>query len=69
MLEHPMHAVDVFLGVAPVPDGVEVSQPQHVLLAELDARNRVRDLAGHELPAAQRRLVVEENAAYRKHAV
>ena len=24
MLEHPMHAVDIFLGVAPVPDRVEV---------------------------------------------
>ena len=69
MLEHPMHAVDIFLGVAPVPDRVEVSQPQHVLLAELDARNRVRYLARHELPAAQRRLVVEENAAHRVQAV
>ena len=40
-----------------------------VCLPELDARHGVGDLAGDELDAAQRRLVVEQDAARRMHAV
>ena len=68
-LEHHVHRADVVAGVAPVAFGVEVAEQELVLLAELDARGRLRDLARHELRPAARRLVVEEDAAAGEDAV
>ena len=62
-LQHAPHAFDVFLGVAPVALGVEIAELEHVELAELDLGAPIGDLARDELAAAQRRLVVEQDAA------
>ncbi|VWX60507.1 conserved hypothetical protein [Burkholderiales bacterium 8X] len=62
-LQHHPHAFDVFLGEAPVALGAEVAEFEHARLAELDLGDTVGDLAGHELTAAQRAFVVEEDAA------
>ena len=53
-LEHQPHRLDVVAGEAPVALRVEVAQAQLVGEAELDARDAVRDLAGHELEPAAR---------------
>ena len=63
LLQHQPHRLDVVAGVAPVALGVEVAEHDLVLQPELDAGDRVGDLAGHELEPAARALVVEEDAA------
>ena len=63
LLEHEPHRRHVVAGVAPVARGVEVAERDLVLQAELDARDRVGDLAGDELEPAARAFVVEEDAA------
>ncbi|EEF93696.1 hypothetical protein CATMIT_01671, partial [Catenibacterium mitsuokai DSM 15897] len=63
LLGHQPHRLDVIAGEAPVALGVDVAQAQFLLLAQLDPGDRVGDLAGDELDAAQRRLVVEQDAA------
>jgi hypothetical protein len=68
LLEHCPHRLHVVTGEAPVALHVNVSQAQFTLQAKLDACHRVRDLAGHELYASQRRFVVEEDAAGRMQA-
>ena len=68
-LQHPPHALDVLRGVAPVADGVEVAEVDVVLQAGLDPGDRAGDLAGHEGLAAAGRLVVEQDAVDREHAV
>src|SRR6185312_7051582 len=47
----------------------QISQIQTVVEAVVDARQPARDLAGDEGLAANRRLVIEENAAAGKHPV
>ncbi|CAM2156807.1 hypothetical protein PT2222_30148 [Paraburkholderia tropica] len=68
-LQHAPHAFDVFGGVTPVALGVEIAEFEHALFAELDLRDGVRDLARHEFAAAQRRFVIEENAAGREDVI
>src|SRR5918995_2601721 len=63
LLEHEPHRLDVVAGVAPVALGVEVPHAQLVGQPELDASGAVGDLAGRELEAAARALVVEQDAA------
>lgn len=63
LLQHQPHGFDVVPGKAPVALGVDVAQAQFLLLAELDAGHRVGNLARDELDAAQRRFVVEQDAA------
>ena len=65
LLQHQPHRLDVVAGEAPVALGVQVADAQLLLHPELDAGHAVRDLAGHELETAARRLVVEEDAADR----
>ena len=69
LLQHQPHRAHVVAGEAPVALRVEVAQAQLAREPELDARHAVGDLARHELEAAPRRLVVEEDAADRVHAV
>ena len=69
LLQDQPHALDVVLGVAPVAQAVEVAELQVVLQALGNARCGERDLAGHEVLAAPRRLVVEQDAVAREHAV
>ena len=56
LLQHHPHGLDVVARVAPVARRVEVAERDAVLEPELDARDRVGDLAGHELEAALRAL-------------
>ena len=62
LLEDAPHALDVILGVAPVPLGVEVAEVELFLQAVPDARGGPGDFARHEGLAPHRRLVVEEDA-------
>src|SRR6185437_3477991 len=62
-LQHAPHGFDVFFGKTPVALSIEVAKLQTFLLPELDPRHRIGDLAGDELAPAQRRLVVEQDAA------
>src|SRR3954462_10553850 len=55
--------------MAPVAARLEVTEIKAILQAELDAREAARDLASNEGLAADRRLVVEEDAVTGKHAV
>src|SRR5207244_4060890 len=56
-------------GVAPVALGLEIAEAQLLGQPELDLRRRVRDLAGDELQAAARPLVIEQNARAGEQAV
>src|SRR5829696_6965148 len=58
-LQHAPHRVDEIRSVAPVTAGVEVAERQLRRQAELDRGGPVGDLAGDELEAAARALVVE----------
>ena len=69
LLEHQPHGLDVVAREAPVACGVEVAERDRVLQAELDARQRVRDLAGDELQTALLALVVEQDPRRRVEAV
>ena len=62
LLQHQPHGAHVVARVAPVAGGLEIAERQLPGQAELDARHPVGDLAGHELDAAQRALVVEQDA-------
>ena len=66
LLEHQPHGLDVVAGEAPVALGVEVAEAQLVARPSLIWATRVADLAGDELEAAARALVVEEDAATRR---
>ena len=69
LLQHePLH-FDVVPGVTPVALGIHVAQIEAVLQAELDAGEGPGDLAGDEGFAANRALVVEEDAVAGVHAV
>ena len=57
------------LTVSPVTLGVEVTQVEALLLAQVDVRRSARDLPRHERPAPTRALVVEEDTVARIHAV
>ena len=69
LLQHQPHRAHVVAGEAPVALRVEVAEAELVRQPELDARDAVGDLARHELEAAPRRLVVEEDAGDREQVV
>jgi len=69
LLEHQPHRLDVVLGVAPVAGRVEVAQLELGRQTVADRGGVPGDLAGDELEAAARRLVVEEDPARRVQAV
>ena len=69
LLQHQVHGSHVVTGMAPVAPRVEVADPQRVLQAEGDARDGAGDLARDEGLAADRALVVEEDAVGGVHAV
>src|SRR5260221_7789368 len=68
MLEHAPHGIHVIAGKPPVSPRFDVAKSQLLGDAELAARGPVRDLARHELEAAARTLVVEEDAGNRVQA-
>ena len=55
--------------MSPVTLRVEIPEVEALLLAEVDIRDGARDLAGDERAPAAGRLVVEEDAVARVHAV
>src|SRR5205823_9434859 len=55
--------------VAPVARRIDVAHRDHFLKTELNARDRVRHLAGDELQAALRAFVIEQDPAARVDAV
>src|SRR3990167_9992911 len=69
LLQHPPHALDIFLRMAPVALGVQIPEVQPVPLAKLDRGNGPRDLAGHESLAAQWTFMVEQDAVRGMQAV
>ena len=62
LLQHPPHRLDVVAGEAPVAAGLEVAQREALLQAERDPGDGPGHLAGDELVAAARALVVEQDA-------
>src|SRR5579859_2544366 len=62
LLQHQPHGADIVLGVAPVAAGFEIAEFQHVGQAQLYPGGAVGHLAGDELDAAQRALMVEQYA-------
>jgi hypothetical protein len=68
-LQHPPHRLYVVAGEPPVPLGVQVAQPQFLGQPELDPGHPIRHLAGDELPAPPRRLMVEQDPRGGVHAV
>ena len=68
-LQHAPHALHILPGETPVALGIQVAQLQHIELAQLDLGHTVGDLARDKLTAAQRALVVEQNAAAAKNVV
>lgn len=61
LLQHHPHRLNVIPGEAPVTSGREVTEEQPGLQADADPANGAGDLAGHEVLAAARALVVEED--------
>ncbi len=69
LLQHHPHALDIVAGMAPVALGIEIADEQLVLLAGLDRRHRAGDLARDEGLAADRALVIEQDAVRGMDAV
>jgi hypothetical protein len=55
--------------MAPVALGLEIAEIDRILESGLDAGDAARDLARHESFAADRTLMVEQDAVRGKHAV
>src|SRR3984885_12240796 len=68
-LQYLVHALDIVPGMAPVALRREISEIKHIFKPSLDAGDAARDLAGHESLAADRALVVEQDAVRGIHAV
>jgi predicted PurR-regulated permease PerM len=62
LLEHQPHRADVVTGEAPVALRVEIAERELAGVAFLDQRDAVCHLAGHELEATARALMIEEDA-------
>ena len=62
-------ASTIFLGVTPIPLGIEVAQDKLFLQTELDPGRGPSDFASDESLAPPGRLVVEKNSAARMQAV
>src|SRR5215831_15166062 len=68
-LQDRVHSLDIISRMAPVTLGLEIAEIDRVLQPRLDAGNAARDLAGDESLAADRALVVEQDAVAGEHAV
>src|SRR5579871_4468196 len=68
-LQDGVHALDVVAGMAPVALGFEVAEIERLLQPRLDAGDAAGDLAGDEGLAADRALMVEQDAVTGKHAI
>src|ERR1700722_9063901 len=68
-LQDHVHALDIILGMAPVTLRLEISEIERVFETGLDAGDAARDLARHKGLAADRTLMVEQDAVRGEHAV
>src|SRR5438309_10480700 len=68
-LEHQPHHANIVTRKTPVPLGMQVPHPEVLGHPVLDPCDPIRDLPAHELDAAYRRLVVEQDAGAREHPV
>ena len=58
-LHHAPHALDIVAGKAPVARRIEIADLQDMVLAQRDAGERQRHLAGDELTGPQGGFMVE----------
>src|SRR5246127_1318555 len=68
-LQDRMHTLDIIAGMAPVALGLEIAEIDRVFEPGLDTGDRSRALARHEGLAADRALVVEQDAVTGEHAI
>ena len=68
-LQNQPHSINVVASMTPVTNGVEVSEIEAILHAQLDADNSARDLASDKSGTSTRRLVIEENTVGQEHSV
>ena len=69
LLQNQPHALDVILGIAPVPEGIHVAQLQMILKALGDPPGGQGDLPGDEVLAPTLGFMVKEDAVDGEHAV
>ena len=62
LLKHHPHRLDVVAGKSPIAFRVKIAECETRLYAELDSSGAAGDLAGHEVFAAARRFVIEQNS-------
>src|SRR6267142_3778272 len=63
LLEHEPHRPYIIEGVAPVPGGLQIPQPQLAGKAQVNLCDVRRDLASYELEPAPWAFVIEKNPA------
>ena len=69
VLQDKPHTLHIVLGIAPVAQGVEVTQVQAILQTLADTGSSEGDLAGDEGLATALRLVIEKDAGAAEHIV
>ena len=69
LLHNEPHALYIVLGIAPVPEGIHISQLQVILQALGDAAGGQGDLPGDEVLPPALRLMVEQDAVDGEHSV
>ncbi len=65
-LQDLVHALDIIPRMAPVALGLEIAEIERILETGLDAGDAARDLARHEGLAADRALMIEQDAVARR---
>lgn len=68
-LQNQPHSIHIVASMAPVTNGVQVSEVEAVLHAQLNADDSTRDLASDKSGASTRGFVIEENTVRQEHAV
>src|SRR4029077_2591417 len=69
VLKDQPHGFDIFLRVAPVTFGVQISQLDNVLFTAINPYQLPNDLLGYELVATTWAFVVEQNPVAGKHVI
>ena len=69
VLKHQPHTFDIVTGIAPVTQGIEVTQIELVLLTCSDTSSGKRDLTCHEGFATALALMIEEDTIDGEHPI
>src|SRR5262249_18268825 len=69
LLQHQPYGPNIVTRESPVALGLKIAEAEFFLEPKLDAGDSVANLAGHELVAAARRLVVEQDARASEQSV